>query len=119
MNRNILKEEVDQFLGQSFWKTAGIKLTEEKLKGKPKLDESTEYEEVEEIDEAEEVDEAHVCPLCESYLEDPISDEQLAEHVDFFVQMISEMASIEDEDLEELDEAADEIAQEVLEDSAE
>jgi DNA repair exonuclease SbcCD ATPase subunit len=53
-------------------------------------------------EQIEEAFEAHVCPLCESQLEEAITDEQLAEHVDFMVSVISEMEDITDEDLDEL-----------------
>lgn len=61
--------------------------------------------------------EAHVCPLCESHLEEPISEEKIQEHVDYFLDVINENFDIvgeelneeeEVEDGEELDESEDE-----------
>jgi hypothetical protein len=100
MKRQILAEEVDQIIQQSFWGKGGVRLTEsvEGLQGQEQVqDEASDQEE-----QIEEAVEAHVCPLCESQLEEAISDEQLAEHVDFMVGVISEMEDISDEDLEEL-----------------
>lgn len=61
--------------------------------------------------------EAHVCPLCESHLEEPISEEKIQEHVDYFLDVINENFDIVGEELneeeeveegEELDESEDE-----------
>lgn len=98
MKKQILAEEVDQIIQQSFWGMGGIKLTESV--SQPQAQEAqTDDTQEEQIEEAVE---AHVCPLCESQLEEAISDEQLAEHVDFMVGVISEMEDITDEDLTEL-----------------
>jgi hypothetical protein len=103
MKKQILAEEVDQIIQQSFWGKGGVKLTES-------VEQPQEAQDVQEEEQIEEAVEAHVCPLCESQLEEAISDEQLAEHVDFMVGVISEMEDITDEDLTELAEeiAADE-----------
>lgn len=112
MKKQILAEEVDQIIQQSFWGMGGIKLTESV--SQPQAQEAqTDDAQEEQIEEAVE---AHVCPLCESQLEEAISDEQLAEHVDFMVGVISEMEDITDEDLTELAEeiVSDEDDQEEL-----
>jgi len=100
MKRQILAEEVDQIIQQSFWGKGGVRLTEsvEGMQGQEQVQDQAPAEE----GQIEEAVEAHVCPLCESQLEEAISDEQLAEHVDFMVGVISEMEDITDEDLEEL-----------------
>jgi hypothetical protein len=100
MKRQILAEEVDQIIQQSFWGKGGVRLTEsvEGMQGQEQVQDQATAEE----EQIEEAVEAHVCPLCESQLEEAISDEQLAEHVDFMVGVISEMEDITDEDLEEL-----------------
>ena len=70
--------------------------------------------------------EAHVCPLCESHLEEPISEEKIQEHVDYFLDVINENFDIVGDELneeeeveegEELDESEDE--EEVEEESDE
>jgi DNA repair exonuclease SbcCD ATPase subunit len=100
MKKQILAEEVDQIIQQSFWGKGGVKLTEsvEGTQGQEQVQEPVQADE----EQIEETVEAHVCPLCESQLEEAISDEQLAEHVDFMVSVISEMEDITDEDLDEL-----------------
>jgi type I site-specific restriction endonuclease len=105
MKKQILAEEVDQIIQQSFWGKGGVKLTEsvEGTQG----EEQAQGEVLADEEQLEEAVEAHVCPLCESQLEEAISDEQLSEHVDFMVSVISEMEDITDEDLDEL---AEEIA---------
>lgn len=98
MKKQILAEEVNQIIQQSFWGLGGVKLTESVEQ--PQAQEAPVQDEQEE--QLEEAVEAHVCPLCESELEAAISDEKLAEHVDFMVGVISEMEDITDEDLTEL-----------------
>jgi hypothetical protein len=95
MKKQILAEEVDQIIQQSFWGKGGVKLTES-------VEQPQEAQDVQGEEQIEEAVEAHVCPLCESQLEEAITDEQLAEHVDFMVGVISEMEDITDEDLDEL-----------------
>jgi len=96
MKKQILAEEVDQIIQQSFWGKGGVNLNES-------MDLASQVEQFQEGEEQiEEAVEAHVCPLCESQLEEAITDEQLAEHVDFMVGVISEMEDITDEDLDEL-----------------
>ena len=63
----------------------------------------TEAKEVEVVEEAQA--EEHVCPLCESELEGPISEESMQECVDFILGTINEALEA---DGEELSEAEDE-----------
>ena len=109
MKKQILAEEVDQIIQQSFWGKGGVRLTESVQE--PQAQDA--YSDDEQQEQIEEAVEGHVCPLCESQLEDAISDEQLAEHVDFMVGVISEMEDISDEDLTEL---AEEIASDEADD---
>ena len=118
MKREILKEEVDQILNQSFWKLGGVRLTENTeaaVEAAPEAE--VEETEVEEVNE-----ETHSCPLCESALESPISDEKLTEHIEMMLGIINEMNDVTDEELEaieeEIDEADDEQA-EVVEEKSE
>lgn len=112
MKKQILAEEVDQIIQQSFWGKGGVRLTESVQE--PQAQEAqTNDEQQEQIEEAVE---GHVCPLCESQLEEAISDEQLAEHVDFMVEVISEMEDITDKDLTEL---AEELVSDEVEDDQE
>ena len=108
MKKQILAEEVDQIIQQSFWGLGGVKLNESVQE--PQAQE-TQVEDSQE-EQIEEAVEAHVCPLCESQLEEAISDEKLAEHVDFMVGIINEMEDISDDDLTEL-------AEELVSDEAE
>ena len=67
---------------------------------------------VSKIDEAAEVDqevveestEAHACPLCESELDEPISEENMNECVSFILDTIQEAQELEGETLEESEE---------------
>ena|GEM_PF-4499559 len=45
--------------------------------------------------------EAHVCPLCESHLEEPLSEERIQEHVDYFLDVINENFDIVGDNLDE------------------
>lgn len=112
MKKQILAEEVDQIIQQSFWGKGGVKLTES-------VEQQVQDEAPAQEEQIEEAAEAHVCPLCESQLEEAISDEQLAEHVDFMVGIINEMEDISDDDLTELAEelVSDEDDQEGLDEA--
>lgn len=110
MKKVILAEEVDQIIQQSFWGKGGIKLTESVQE--PQAQEQVQEEVPAEEEQLEEAVEAHVCPLCESQLEEAISDEQLAEHVDFMVGIINEMEDISDDDLTEIAEELETDAEE-------
>lgn len=112
MKKQILAEEVDQIIQQSFWGKGGVKLTESVQE--PQAQEQVQEEEQAQEDQIEEATEGHVCPLCESHLEEAISDEKLAEHVDFMVGIINEMEDISDDDLTEL--AEELVSDEVEED---
>lgn len=93
----------------------GIQLTEDyisQIVGKPaaKISESAEAPQAEK----------HVCPLCESHLEEPISEEKIQEHVDYFLEVINENFDIVGEELNEEEEVeADEETEEELENSEE
>lgn len=85
------EEFVKQVLAQTGYKPA------------EKVSESVELEvKDEDLDESE--DEGHVCPLCESDLAAPLSEEQLKECAEFIVGYINENYADEDEDLEDIDE---------------
>jgi hypothetical protein len=64
------------------------------------IEESTEETEEETVVEAVEEEDAHFCPLCESKLEEEISDEILAEHINDILEVVArdeEEESDEDE----------------------
>lgn len=73
-----------------------------KPEGKSKIDEKKVETKVTESKEVE-APEDHVCPLCESKLDKPLSDETLQEHVDYILSVINENFEV-DEDSESLDE---------------
>jgi len=64
-----------------------------------------ESQEVEVVEEA--YDEEHVCPLCESELEEPIPEENMQECVNFILGTINEALEMEGEYLEESEEEFD------------
>ena len=101
MKREVLNEEVDQIINQAFWQKSGVKL-DESTTGQ---DFSQESDEV--LAEGDEQGE-HSCPLCESTLSAPISDEALHEHLEAMLSIISEMEDISDEDISAIQEAIDE-----------
>ena len=80
----------DDFVGQIL---AANQLTESK--------DITESKEVEVVEEAQV--EEHVCPLCESELDAPISEEAMQECVDFILGTINEALEQDGEFLEEAD----------------
>ena len=66
------------------------------------LTESKEVNEAQEVEVVEEAcEEGHVCPLCESELDGPISEEAMQECVDFILGTINEALEQDGESLEE------------------
>lgn len=67
--------------------------------GVAKVNESVETATAEAVVEEAEV---HVCPLCESKLEEAISQEKIEEHVNYIMGVLEESVEVEDgEDLDE------------------
>ena len=56
----------------------------------------------------EESEEVHACPLCESELDEPISEQSMQECIDFVVATLQEAAELEGEMLSEADDEEDE-----------
>lgn len=110
MKQNVLKEEVDQILSQAFWQKGGIHLTEN---AEVQHQDMVQDDQPVEADDQVIEEQTHVCPLCESTLQEAITDEQLSEHVDFMVGIINEMEDITDDDLTEI---AEELVSDDLED---
>jgi transcription elongation factor Elf1 len=110
MKHNVLKEEVDQILSQAFWNKGGIKLNENAApEAAETVEQPADEAPVEAVNE-----EAHVCPLCESHLEAPISDDKLSEHIDLMIDIIDEMVQLTEGDDSEDD--GEELAEESHED---
>tara|TARA_R110000868_G_scaffold13711_3_gene63597 strand:- start:24954 stop:25280 length:327 start_codon:yes stop_codon:yes gene_type:complete len=103
MKQIVLNEQVDAIINQSFWRHANLDVTaSEKPTTQIKEDAKPEVAEVEKVGEA-----AHTCPLCESKLEAPISDEKIQEHMDLVAQILMEMEEVTDEELDGIAEVAD------------
>jgi len=66
-------------------------------------DETVEIEEAEEAEEAEKVEEAEepFCPLCESQLDEELSDETILEHIDKIQNLLTEKKDVDEQDEEE------------------
>jgi hypothetical protein len=73
---------------------------------KEESQELVESQEVEVVEESQA--DGHVCPLCESELDAPISEESMQECVDFILGTINEALEQEGETIEEADEEEDE-----------
>ena len=76
------------------------------ISGPAVVEESTDVSQ-EEAEVIEEEVEDNFCPLCESHLEEELSEERISEHLDFVLDLLSEGAE-EDTDSEELAEESDE-----------
>jgi len=101
-HKNVLKEEVDQIMKQAFWSKSGVSLNES-------VDTQEAQEVVEtpvevEAEVGQVTEETHSCPLCESTLEEAISDEKLTEHIEMMLGIINEMNDVTDEELEAIEE---------------
>jgi hypothetical protein len=99
---NISDEAMKIILENSAWQQFGVKVND----AKQTLDESTEQ-----IDEEAE---EHACPLCQSHLQEAISDEALMEHTANILEAVNaatlneEVDEDEDEDFEEDEDYEDE-----------
>jgi len=105
MKKEVLKEEVDQLISQSFWGKSGVSLKED-----TQVQEDVGSEVQSDDDDSQEevvTEETHTCPLCESTLENDISDEKLTEHIEMMLGIINEMNDITDEELESIEEDID------------
>ena len=100
---NISDDAMKIILENSAWADFGIKVTKAE---DAKLDEATEQIE-------EEADE-HVCPLCQSHLDEAISDEALMEHTANVLEAVNAATLNEevDEDADEDDDEGDELLEE-------
>ena len=68
------------------------------------LQKSDSLNESEVVVEEQHEEEVHACPLCESELDEPISEESLAECVNYIAAVLEEASILEGEMLEEADE---------------
>jgi len=93
---NISDDAMKIILENSAWQQFGVKVTE----AKQKIDESAEQVD----EEAEE----HVCPLCQSHLQEAISDEALMEHTANVLEAVNAATLNEEEDEEDGDEIVEE-----------
>tara|TARA_R100001510_G_scaffold17815_1_gene15167 strand:+ start:1452 stop:1814 length:363 start_codon:yes stop_codon:yes gene_type:complete len=74
------------------------------------LVESNEINEAQEVEVVEEAcEEGHVCPLCESELDEPISEQAMQECVDFILGTINEALEQDGEFLEEAEEEDEDV----------
>lgn len=85
----IEKDVYDEIFASKVWGRAGLTV---------KIEESVSEAPQEEVAEAEEV---HACPLCESKLESPISEEKMQEHINYILDVINENFEVEGDVLEE------------------
>ena len=104
MKQIVLNEQVDAIINQSFWRHADLEVKSGEAPAQIKEDAKVEPEakEVEKVEEA-----THTCPLCESKLTAPISDEKIQEHMELVAQILSEMDEVTEEELEGIAEVAD------------
>lgn len=98
---NLHESFIAGVLRTSAWKSADLDVV---------LDKETEVieESAEEVDESEEVA-THVCPLCETELEEELSDQCLLEHAQSMLSLFDEVeAQLNEEDDESDEELEDE-----------
>ena len=99
MNTNDVHGDIAKALMEgSNWATAGLKVSEKKEIEPKVVAESKE----ETIEEAEEV---HSCPLCLTELNEPISDEQIVEHLDNVLTIMDVIEESFEGDSDDEDEA--------------
>lgn len=94
---NISDEAMKIILENSAWQQFGVKVNE----AKQNIDESAEQAEEEAVEE-------HVCPLCQSHLQEAISDEALLEHTANVLEAVNAATINEEEEEEDGDEIVEE-----------
>lgn len=109
MKKVVLQEDVDQILNQAFWSKSGVSLNESTEQVEAPVEAEEQEQDVEATDEVE----GHVCPLCESTLEEAISDDRLKDHVELITSIINEVHDLTDDEVEL---AEDDASEEVSED---
>lgn len=92
---------VQQLIENGGWDKAGITPRIDEAKKKSKKDE--EERDCESEDMQEEV-QGHTCPLCESELEEELSDDVIAEHIEIMAEMFIQINEAMEEDGETLEE---------------
>ena len=97
---NVENEFIQNLFESDSWGRFGVNV--EKVEAKPTISESVETEEVEEVEQVHEDHESELaCPLCESALDEPISEERISEHIDRVMTLVSESLNEANEDVEE------------------
>lgn len=89
---------VQQLIENGGWDKAGIT---------PRIDEKRGCDEQERDEDSEDMQEevqGHTCPLCESELEEEISDDVIAEHIEIMAEMFIQINEAMEEDGETLEE---------------
>ena len=89
---------VQQLIESGGWDKAGIT---------PRLDENRGCDEQERDEDSEDMMEdvqGHTCPLCESKLEEELSDDVIAEHIETMAEMFIQINEAMEEDGETLEE---------------
>ena len=105
-------EMVDKIIESSHWATLGLKVDTSK---KEVVKEEKKEEKKEAVNEGKEQKvEKHVCPLCESELKEPLSEDRILEHAENMLEvfeaveeaaaeMLNEEEDLDDEDSEDED----------------
>ncbi|MFA6315681.1 MAG: hypothetical protein WC648_04940 [Candidatus Paceibacterota bacterium] len=112
-NEQLTDTLAQSVISKDVWERSGVGITrpkvEESKKETPKVETKKVNEDTEVVEESDEVEDNHVCPLCESKLEAPVSKEVLAEFTNAVLEVLNEMTELgEDEDTETLEEDTEE-----------
>tara|TARA_R100001460_G_scaffold12725_3_gene29070 strand:+ start:34195 stop:34551 length:357 start_codon:yes stop_codon:yes gene_type:complete len=94
---------VNQILAANKLANGSDSLTEA-TKAKRREEEEDKQQEQQQMGEATDL---HECPLCESQLDNPLSVEQIQEHIEFILETINEAEEFEGEELSEAEEEED------------
>lgn len=104
----VTPEAYKSIIENAAWAQFGVNRTLAKKLDEVKEEPKTESKDKKPVNESKETVEKHVCPLCETELKNPISDEKLLEHasnmVDVFSEAEEELLNEESEDDEESEE---------------
>tara|TARA_R100001443_G_scaffold82171_2_gene89162 strand:- start:250 stop:609 length:360 start_codon:yes stop_codon:yes gene_type:complete len=98
---------VNQILAANKLAKGSDSLTEA-TKAKKKQEEHDKDDKQQEQQQMGEATDLHECPLCESQLDNPLSVEQIQEHIEFILETINEAEEFEGEELSEAEEEEEE-----------
>lgn len=106
MSYNPDSKFVDQIMEQGKWSFAGVKVIKEDKKEEKSEKSEKPVNEGKETDRDKKI-EQHVCPLCESVLKEPISEDNMLKHAASMYEVFEAVEQTLNEETEDSEESED------------